>query len=326
MPESPVAASMTAIPPAQTPPSGPWHFGGLSKGQIARRTWREMQQDEVLGKSAQLAYFFFFAIFPLAIFLTATMAMFVGPHSTMVHRLTHDLTRVMPSSATGLVRTTIHRSLANSGGGELALGIVLALLSASSGMAAMIQTLNTVFDAREERPLLKQRWTALWLTIVVGMLICAAIFLITAGGDVARAVGGGRLYVLWQVAQYPVAVFFLLVSFCVVYYFAPNVHHPNWKWVTPGAVAGVLLWSIVSFGLRVYLRHFKSYTSDYGTMGAVMVLLLWFYLTGMAFLIGGEVDAVIIRAATGRTRPRTAAAESGEAAKSSGRAGRRQAA
>lgn len=280
----------------------PWNLGGLTKKQLAWKLWQGANDDDVLGRAGQLAYFFFFAVFPLAIFLTALLGVFVGPNSSMAQNLSQYITRAMPSSAADLANKTIQQSLASSGGGKLTFGIVIALLSASSGMAAMMDTLNTVFGVKEGRSIIKQRAIALWLTIAVGILICVAIALIVVGGNIAHAVAGGAFYWLWQIVQYPVAIFFLLLSYSMVYYFAPNVEHPQWHWVTPGAVVGVSLWIIVSFGLRVYLHYFNSYTATYGALGAVMILLLWFYVTGLAFLMGGEINAVIERAGTGRTK------------------------
>lgn len=295
------------MPPTNT--SSPWHFGGLTKRELARRTWRDMQRDDLLNRSAQLAYYYFFSIFPLIIFLTALLGLFAGHGSHLVQRLTGHIVQTMPGSANSLVRKTIQRSLAHSGGGKLAFGIVVALFTASSGMAAMIQTLNHVFDADKERPLLRQRWTALWLTVLVGILICAAVLLMTVGDTIAGAVAGGAFAFAWEIGQYLVAIFFLLLSFSVVYRFAPNVEEPRWGWISPGAVAGVCIWLLASLALRGYLHYFDTYSSDYGTMGAVMGLLLWFYLTGLAFLIGGEIDGVIDRAITGRSRVRPPAAE-----------------
>jgi membrane protein len=281
-----------------------WKLRGLTKKQLVKRVWREMQADDVLGRSAQLGFYFLFAIFPLMIFLTSLIGMVEGPNSAMMRHLVVEIRRAMPSSAGVLVETTLRHSLAWSGNGRLAFGILVALFSASSGMAAMIDVLNTVFDVDEERSVVRQRLTAIWLTVVVGLLVCAAIFLITVGGRVAAAVAGGGLYRVWQILQYPVAFFFLLIACSLVYRFAPHLREPQWKVFTPGSVTGLCLWVIASFGMRVYLHHSNTYTSDYGTMGAVMVLMLWFYLTGLAFLIGGEMDAIIERAKKGRTKRR----------------------
>lgn len=289
----------------------PWKLGGLTAWQLARRTWHKIMADDVLGRSAQLAYFFLFSLFPLVIFVTALMGMIFGLNSPLTHRLIFEITRAMPRQAAELVRQGLRHSLAWSGNGKLVLGIVIALFSASSGMAAMIDTLNTVFDAPEERSLVKRQLTALWLTVAVGGLVCASILLATMGARVAAAIAGGGWDTMWKIVQYPAAFLFLLIAFSVVYRFAPNVKEPVWRVFTPGSVAGLCLWIAASFGLRVYMNHFSSFTSDYGTMGAVMVLMLWFYLTGLAFLIGGEVDAIIEREKTGMKKGGRSAAGSG---------------
>lgn len=279
----------------------PWRFGGLTGKQFVNRAWHELIADDVLGRAAQLAYFFLFALFPLGIFLSALLGAFAGTHSHLTYRLTREIMQFVPPSANELVRETIRRSLAGSGTGKLVFSIVVALFSASSGMAAMMDTLNTVFDVRESRSLKKQRGVALLLTVALGILICIAILLIVLGGKIAGAAAGGAFDSVWDALQYPVSILFLLVSFSMVYRYAPDMNGGRWRLFTPGAVTGFCLWIAVSFGLRVYLHHFNGY-SDYGAIGAVMVLMLWFYVTGLAFLIGGEVDAIIDRADTGREK------------------------
>lgn len=278
----------------------PWKFGGLTKRQLVKRAYHELIADDALGRAAQLAYFFLFALFPLGIFLSAMIGAFAGTHSLLAVRLTREILHFVPPSASQLVRETIHNSLAGIGTGKLVFSIVVALFSASSGMSAMMDTLNTVFDVRESRSLKKQQGVAMLLTIALGVLICIAILLITLGGKIAGAIGGA-FDTVWDALQYPVSILFLLVSFSMVYRYAPDMNGGRWRLFTPGAVTGLSLWIAVSYGLRIYLHHFNSY-SGYGTIGAVMVLMLWFYMTGLAFLIGGEVDAIIDRADTGRKK------------------------
>ncbi len=276
--------------------ASPWKLGGLTSKQVGQRSWEGINNDDVFGRSAQLAYYFFFAIFPLAIFLIAILGIVVGG-SAAQQDLINYLTRVMPASAHDMLQQTVSHSVQASGGGKLTFGIVLALLSASGGMLALMGALNAIFEVREGRGMIRQRATALGLTLATGILVLLAIGLITFGGNLAHSVAGGSLYWIWQIVQYPIAIAFLLFSYSLIYYFAPNVDHPKWHWVTPGAVVGVILWLIVSFGLRVYLHFFNTYSATYGALGAVMVLLLWFYVTGMAILIGGEINAVVERAA-----------------------------
>jgi membrane protein len=280
----------------------PWKLGGLGLTQFGLKTWQGINDDDVLGRGGQLAYYFFFAIFPLGIFLTALLGVVAGPGSSLVHNLADYLTRAMPGSAAKVVHQTLSADLAASGGGKLTFGIVVALLSASSGMSAMMDTLNVVFGVKEGRSFLKQRTVALGLTLGVGILICIALGIVIGGSDLAGAIAGGRFKPVWEVIQYAIAIFFLFLSYSVIYYYAPNVEHPEWHWVTPGAVVGVFLWILVSFAFRIYLHFFDTYTATYGSLGAVMILLLWFYITGLAILIGGEINAVIERVATGQTK------------------------
>jgi membrane protein len=282
--------------------ASPWQLGGIDTKQFVLKVWQGINDDDVFGRSGQLAYFFFFAVFPLGIFLIALLGIVAGPGSPTVHNFADYITRAMPGSAASLVHQTLQTAMAASGGGKMTFGVVVGLSSASSGTAAMMDTLNVVFGVKEGRSAIKQRAIALGLTIAVGILICLAIGLIVVGDSLAKVVAGGALKSVWQVLQYPVAIFFLLFSYSLIYYYAPNVEHPEWHWVTPGAVVGVFLWIAVSFGLRIYLHFFNSYSATYGSLGAVMILLLWFYVTGLAILIGGEINAVIERAGTGQTK------------------------
>lgn len=282
--------------------ASPWNLGGTTPKQLALKVWQAMNDDDVLGRAGQLAYFFFFAVFPLGIFLVALLGVVVGPDSPMAQNVADYITRAMPGSAAGLVHQTLQTDLSASGGGKMTFGIAIALLSASSGTGAMMDTLNVVFGVKEGRSLVKQRAVSLGLTLAVGILICLAIGLVVLGGNLANTVASGALKSAWQVLQYAVAVFFILLSYSMIYYYAPNVEHPEWHWVTPGATVGVFLWIVVSFALRVYLHFFDSYTTTYGSLGAVMILLLWFYVTGLAILIGGEINAAIERAGVGQTK------------------------
>lgn len=290
------------MPHDRTSKNSPAKMGGLTIQQLAGKTWQGINDDDVLGRGGQLAYFFFFAVFPLGVFLTALLGVVAGRGSPVVQSLAANVTRAMPASAAELVHQTLDTALKASGGGKMTFGILIALLSASSGMAAIMDTLNVVFGVKEGRPLIKQRTLALGLTIAVGVLICIAVVFVLFGGKIADALAGGFFYWVWEIVQYAAAIFFLLFSYSLIYYFAPNVEHPQWHWVTPGAAAGVILWIVVSFGLRLYLHFFNTYSATYGALGAVMVLLLWFYVTGLALLIGGEINAVIERAGTGRIK------------------------
>ena len=270
-----------------------WKLCDISAKDLTLKVWQGINDDDVWGRSAQLAYYFLFALFPLAICLTAVLGIIVGSSSRTAQNLIDYLTRAMPPSAVSIVHQTMHTALSASGGGKITFGILLALFFASSGLSALMDTLNVVFGVRERRSLLRQRIIALLLTFIVGGLICLAVLLVVIGDHIANVLNLGLLKWTWKVTEYPVAVLFLLLAYSLIYYYAPDLRHRQRRWFTLGSVIGVSLWILASFGLRIYLHFFNTYTVTYGTLGAVMTLLLWFYVTGFSMLVGGEINAII---------------------------------
>ncbi len=278
----------------------PWMLCGLGVKDLGGRVYAEFNEDNVLDGAAALAYYFFLALFPMIMVLIAMLAIFGG--QGLANTLVDQVTRMMPGQASSLVHDTVKHALANSGGGKLSLGVLLALWSATAGMTGMMSALNNVFEVRESRSMIKVRAIALGLTILNGIIVIVGMVILLYGGHVADHFLAGHVSVLWRVLQYPVAIAFLLLSYSTIYYFAPNIEHPHWEWVTPGSVVGVFLWLIASIGLRVYLHFSNSYNATYGALGGVMILLLWFWVTGLAVLIGGEFNSEIEKAAGERQR------------------------
>jgi len=294
-----------------------WKFGGLTWKKLGKRIWSEIEEDEVLGRAAQLAYYFLLALFPLLLFLTSVIGVVVGSETGLRESLFNYLGTVLPASASQLVNTTLFEVTSSSGGGKIAFGILAALWAASNGMGAITNALNIAYDVEESRPWWKQRLTAVGLTVALSLLIISALLLVLYGGRIADYVtasyGLGETFkIAWKVLQWPIALAFVLFAFGLIYYFAPDVREQKWTWVTPGAVLGVVLWLLVSFSFRVYLHFFDSYSKTYGALGAVIVLMLWLYLTGAAILIGGEVNSEIEHAAAKAGSPD--AKEAGEKA------------
>ena len=279
-----------------------WKFGGLSWKALGKRVWAEIQKDDVFGRAAQLAYYFLLALFPLLLFLTSVIGVVMGAQTELRQNLFNYLATVLPSSASQLVRTTMLEVSQASGGGKIAFGILAALWAASNGMGAITEALNIAYDVKESRPWWRQRLTAIGLTIALSLLIISALVLVLYGGQIAEYVSsnygfGGVFTSGWKILQWPIVLAFVLLSFALIYYFAPDVRKQKWIWITPGAVLGVALWLAVSFGFRIYLHFFDSYSATYGALGAVIVLMLWLYFTGAAILIGGEVNSEIEHAA-----------------------------
>jgi membrane protein len=285
-----------------------WRLGGLGWRDLGKRVWSEIQEDDVFGRSAQLAYYFLLALFPLLLFLTSVIGLVLGSGTGLRHSLFHHLSQVLPGSAFQLVDSTMYEVSAASSGGKLAFGILAALWAASNGMGAITQALNVAYNVKESRPWWKQRLIAVGLTITLSVLIISALVLVLYGGRLAEhfaaGYGFGAIFtIVWKLLQWPIVLGFMLLAFALIYYLAPDLHEQSWTWITPGSVIGVGLWLLVSFGFRLYLHYFDSYSKTYGTLGAVIVLMLWLYLTGAAILIGGEVNSEIENAAARQGEP-----------------------
>lgn len=275
-----------------------WKLRGLTWGELPKRVWNEIQEDDVFGRSAQLAYYFLLALFPLLLFLTSVIGLVLGSGTGLRHALFNYLSKVLPGAAFTLVDSTMYEISAASSGGKVVIGLLAALWAASNGMGAITEALNIAYDVEETRPWWKQRLVAVSLTIILSIVIIGALVLVLYGGKLAEHVAGtmglGNMFVqVWTYAQWPMVFAFTSLSFALIYYVAPNVREQKWAWITPGSVIGVVIWLLVSLGFRVYLHFFDSYSKTYGSLGAVIILMLWLYLTGTAILIGGEVNSVI---------------------------------
>lgn len=277
----------------------PWKLGGLSWQELGKRLWLQIREDDVSGRAAELSYFFFLAVFPLLFFLVSMLGFIAHGNPQFQQRLISYLGTVMPPDATSLVARTLSQLVRHTSGSKLALGLVGALWTASSGMNAMIEMCNITYDVKEARPYWKARGLALMLTIATSILVMAALILILYGPNIADAVFGNNPLVawLWKIGQWPVAIFFVLAAFALIYYFGPDVEHARWHWITPGSALGLTLWLLTSFAFRAYLHFSNSYSATYGSLGAVIILLVWCYLTGAAVMIGSELNSEIEHAA-----------------------------
>lgn len=268
--------------------------------------WARADEDELLGRSAQLSYYFLLALFPLLVFLITLFGYFNGAGSHLRRRMMSYLGDVMPATALQLVTATIDEVTQARGGGKLSVGLVLALWAASSGVNAMSQSLNAAYDVRETRSWWKVRLISIALTVALSVLIISALLIVLYGGRlghfVAAFVHEGRAFAnVWRILQFPIALIFVFLTFDLIYRFAPNVKGPRRnarlprsdyrrRWLSPGVFVAVLLWLIVSLGFRLYLHFFNSYSATYGSLGALIILMLWFYLSGAAILLGAEIN------------------------------------
>lgn len=275
-----------------------WKFGGLTPLGLVRLVIKKIGDDELSTRSAALSYYFLLALFPLFLFLLSLIGAIAGPNSQLQENIIGSMSRLAPGSAAELVRSVVLQTFKSSNGIKLALGILGALWAASGGMSAVVSSLNVVYHLPETRPWWKQKLTVVGLTVILAGLMIVALTLALYGGKIGQTLAahlglGEAFRIGWKVLQWPVSFSAMFVAFSVVYYFAPNLEQRKWFWVTPGSVAGVGLWLLASLGFRLYLHFFNSYSATYGSLGAVIILMLWLYITGFAILIGGEINSII---------------------------------
>ena len=292
-----------------------WTRAGLTWRQLGLRLWRQIWEDELLGRCAELAYFFLFAVFPLLLFLTTLLGYIAAANERLERGLFWYLARVSPSrDVTDLLTNTLTEIRTARTGTKLYLSLAVAIWVASNGMLAVSRTLNTACGLKETRPWWRRRIMAILLTLTFSVLIVCALGMIFYGAEIgetlAERFGVGVLFAaVWHVfIRWPLLLLFVVLSFEIVYNYAPNLGTVQRRsWGSPGAVTGVSLWLLASYGLRLYLVYFHSYSTAYGSLGVVILLLVWFYLTAFAILMGGEVNSEIERELAlqhGERRPR----------------------
>jgi membrane protein len=254
--------------------------------------------DDLTGRSAQLAYYFFLSLFPALIFSSALIGFVAGTQTHLRDHLLQTFATFLPPAAFTLVRNTFSEVIQASSPGKIALGAVFALWTATSGMSAAEDTLNGIYKMKETRSFWKSTLVAFVLTVIVVFLALAALVTFFYGGTLVTIIAAqlglnAGLTFLWKLAQWPIALFLLSLVFAVTYFWAPDIKHKKWRWMTPGSVVGIAVWFAASGAFRAYLHFFNRYSVTYGSLGAFIILLLWFYLSAFSLLLGAEVDATI---------------------------------
>ena len=272
-------------------------LGPVTLRELAAKTWNETNEDNVFGRAAELAFYFLLALFPMLIFLTSLVGFLPGVREAIFTALA----KFVPGEAMRLVSETIYDVTRNRSGGLLSFGVLGALWAASGGVSAVMGTLNVAYDAKEERPFWKTRLIAIGLTILLALLIVGGTTLIMFGDRFASwgaaKLGMGMIFdVIWSVVHYLLGVTLLFLGLELIYYLGPNVKQ-DWKWITPGAAFAVVSLLVASLLFSLYLRFAPSYSATYGSIGAVVILMLWLYLMGSVILIGGEINAEIAHSA-----------------------------
>jgi len=307
---APELQRVAGMAPKTASPS-PWNLGGLTVRELARRVASEVSSDEVMDRAAALSYYFLFSLFPAMLFMTALLGFLPLPN--LWDRLMGYVQQVLPPESAAMIQKTLAEILGDQRGGLLSLGALLALWSASAGMASVMNALNVAYDYEDVRPWWKRRLLAVLLTLGFSVLLLAALVLLVFGGKIGEVAAGwlgpgDHLFrVAWNAVTIVIAVLSVLIGIALVYYLAP-AGDQHWRWITPGSVVALALWLAMSFGLRLYVTYFGDYNATYGSIGGVILLLLWLYLTGAVLLLGAEVNAEIEQAAAARGEPTAKAA------------------
>jgi membrane protein len=279
-----------------------WRLGGLTPWQLIQNVFKEIKTNNIFGRAAELAFYFLFALFPLILLLMSLFGLFASRRVELQNNLMSYFADFLPPSAFQLLRNLSSEVAAHATGRKLTFGIVAALWSASGGVRSMISSLNVTYHVREARPWFKVRSLALGLTLLIAILVFTALLMVLAGDHFVGRIGIGLglhpvVVFVWKAIQWPLAIVFISISCSLIYHCGPNLkERRRWQWMTPGAALGCLLWLLASVLFRIYLHHFNTYSVSYGSLGAAMILVLWLYVTGLAYLLGGTINAEIERA------------------------------
>lgn len=268
---------------------------GVSIKQFLRDLIQETSDDNVFNGAAALGYYLTLAIFPAIIFVMTIIPYL--PIEDVDQAIMDLLGQALPADAYDLVAGVVSEVTSERRGGLLSFGLLATLWAASTGMYAIMQQLNITYDVKEARSFIRARATALMLSVLFGLLVIGAFSLIVLGGRIEDWLGNrfgfaDALVTFFAVFRWIVIVLALLLGFAMIYYFAPNVEQ-KFKFITPGSVFGVVLLLIASLGFTLYIRNFADYSTTYGSIGAVIILMLWLYIAGLVILIGSEINALV---------------------------------
>jgi membrane protein len=280
-------------------PDGPDDLSGRSWVGVMKRTFKEFKKDNLTDWAAALTYYGVLAIFPAIIALVSIIGL-VGPSATQP--LLDNLAKLAPGSANDILSGAVKEVAGGRGGASFAFifGILVALWSASGYVGAFARASNSIYEVGEGRPFWKLRPIQLAVTTVMILLLAICAIAVVVTGPVAKQLGdvlgvGGAAVTAWDIAKWPVIALVVSIMFSILYFAAPNVKHPGFKWITPGGVAALVIWLIASALFAIYVANFSSYNKTYGALGGVIAFLVWLWISNLAVLLGAELNAELER-------------------------------
>lgn len=259
---------------------------------------KAFNEEDLTSSAAQVAFYFTFALFPLLLFLVSLFGIVLESADDLRTELFFYLSRAMPGSASDLVKKTIEEVTENSSGGKLTFGILIALYSASAGIDSIRIALNGVYNLTETRPWWRTKILSIIMTLVLAVFFTIALGVIFYGGKFLTLILDSINLPIPSpfflgILQGLTVLVVLILTFALLYNYLPKHKKPSWVWITPGAIVGIVLWLGLSYAFRLYLGYFNTYDKTYGSLGAVIILMLWLLLTALVILIGGSMNAVL---------------------------------
>ena len=277
--------------PTEVPRRGWW--------AVLKRTVKEFQEDNLTDWAAALTYYGVLALFPALLALVSIVGL-AGKDAT--DTLVENVSAVTSGPAEEVIRGAI-TNLSRSGGTAgvtFVVGLLLALWSASGYIGAFMRASNAIYEVEEGRPFWKLRPIQMGMTLTMLLLVALAVIGIVVTGPLAKGVGdtlgvGDTAVTVWNYAKWPVILAVIMTCFAFLYHLAPNVKQPGFRWITPGAVVGVILWIVASVAFAFYVANFANYNKTYGTLGGMIAFLVWLWVSNIAVLLGAELNAELER-------------------------------
>jgi membrane protein len=281
-------------------PEDPTDLKTRSWWGVLRRTVREFREDNLTDWAAALTYYGILSIFPALLAVISVLGL-IGESATQP--LLDNLTEIAPGAAQEIVTSAIQNLNRDQGaaGVLFVIGLAIALWSASGYVGAFMRASNAIYEVEEGRPFWKLRPAQIAITLVMMVLVSIGAVAVVITGPLAEQVGnviglGDAAVTAWDIAKWPVLVLLVSFVFSILYWAAPNVRQPGFRWLTPGGILAVVLWVVASAAFALYVSNFGSYNKTYGSLGGVIVFLVWLWISNVAVLLGAELNAELERA------------------------------
>ena len=299
--ESSTTKARTAPAPDDSrKPDSPSDVTKPSWKYIAKKTLREFTKDQCPDLAASLTYYAVLSLFPALLALVSLLGIF-GQADKTTGALLEIVQGFAPADTVDAIREPIQKLTSSSAAGlTLVIGLLTALWSASGYVGAFARAMNRVYEIDEGRPFIKLRGTVLGVTIVNLLIVVVLAAMLVLTGPVAESVGdaiglGGAFLTVWNIVKWPVMVVLVVLAIAILYYATPNVKQPKFRWMSLGSLIALVIFLLASLGFALYVANFSSYNETYGTIGGVIVSLLWLWILNMSLLFGAEFDAEMER-------------------------------